>query len=230
MAVLSGLLQDVWIKDPVSNQALFWDGVNWVNQTLPSFLTSVNTDGVTIQGDSVTAPVSLKAVKTDGVTVMGNGNVVPLSVPFPAIHSDGTSIGGNGSPVSPFTWMGSSSILTAGAQTSNATATTLFRIQTSVVSGKGSVYHFKYHIVAASPSNRPAGGNATFTNEVCYSTVSGSLAFVGRGTQLVLPSATSWTCTDTVGASNQIDINVAGSSGYFVYWSGWVDLYVQTIP
>jgi len=115
--------------------------------------------------------------------------------------------------------------LTAGVQTTNAVTTTMFRIQT--VLSPLSVYHFKYHIVAASSSS--GGGCASFSNEVFYATTSGSLVFQGRGTQFVAPSATSWSCVDVIGASNQIDINVTGSSPYFVTWTGWVELYSGTV-
>jgi len=353
MNFLGGLLQDVWIKDPVSNQALFWNGTNWVNKTLPSYLTSVNTDGVTIQGDSVTTPISLKAAKTDGTTIAGNGNSTPLhlvgvttdgtslqgngtssalalkavttdgstiggngttvpidwlgghgdssyitgnglastpftfngnhsdgtyitgnglsgtpftlqgintdnttlqgngtstalsikavkvdgttitgngnSIPLSAtgqtIHVDGTSIGGAGTSGSPLTYLGATNIITGTTTTVNAVGTTFFRIQTSVTA-PGAVYHFKYHIVAASTNS--GGGNASFMNEVAYSTVSSSLQFIGRGTQVAFPSGTIWSCVDVIGASNQIDINVTGSSPYSVKWTGWVELYVGT--
>lgn len=64
-------------------------------------LSSVTTDGVTIQGlGTVASPVAIKAVQVDGVTVTGNG-IVGSTAQIKAVQVDGTSITGAGVVGSP---------------------------------------------------------------------------------------------------------------------------------
>ena len=239
----SGILQGVWIQEPATKQGLTYNGSNWVNGTP---LSSVITDGITIQGDGadVSTEIALKQVFTDSsltgygipsnnlglalqtvagsytnfaATFNNNGILTGATPGGGTVYTDGVTVSGNGS---------SSNVIKAivpfgqageaSVTTTNATQTQIFAMQ---INGSDGVYPFNYTVKASGG----ASGAAYFENSTSYHTVSGTATQMGSTTALVkLPSNTTWSVADSTNGTF-FYVKVTGEASttitWYMYWS-----------
>jgi hypothetical protein len=145
-------------------------------------LSSVTTDGVTLQGlGTVASPVAIKAVQVDGVTVMGSGTVASTAQ-IKAVQVDGVTLQGAGTVASPLGVLAISTdavTLQGNGTVASKVAIKAVQVDGTSITGAGTV---------ASPLvatlQRPAGGSgcsiATVTAQTFTTATPTAVSFTGQ--------------------------------------------------